>query len=48
MDAIADKLGVVKAEILDPSAENMAVRMALAETQIINDTKDYLEQVRVI
>ncbi|RKP05986.1 hypothetical protein THASP1DRAFT_19051, partial [Thamnocephalis sphaerospora] len=44
MDAIADKLNVSKAEILDPTAENMAVRMALAETQVINDTKGYLEQ----
>jgi multiple RNA-binding domain-containing protein 1 len=44
MDAIASKLNITKAEILDPNADNMAVRMALAETQIINDTKTYLQQ----
>ena len=40
---MAHKLGVSKSEILDPSAENMAVRLALSETQIINETKEFLE-----
>ncbi|KAJ3410073.1 hypothetical protein HDV05_004118 [Chytridiales sp. JEL 0842] len=42
-EAMAKKLGVKKSEILDPSSENMAVRLALAETEIINETKKYLE-----
>ncbi|KAJ3037499.1 hypothetical protein HK097_003496, partial [Rhizophlyctis rosea] len=42
-EAMAKKLGVKKADILDPESENMAVRLALAETHIINETKQYLE-----
>ena len=43
-EAMAKKLNVRKSEILDSSSDNMAVRLALAETSIINDTKEYLEQ----
>ena len=46
-EAMAKKLGVKKADILDPESENMAVRLALAETHIINETKQYLEAVRL-
>ncbi|KAJ3102243.1 hypothetical protein HDU97_000679 [Phlyctochytrium planicorne] len=42
-EAMAMKLGVTKVEILDPSSDNMAVRLAVAETQIIAETKQYLE-----
>ncbi|KAI8816731.1 uncharacterized protein EV422DRAFT_561394 [Fimicolochytrium jonesii] len=42
-EAMAKKLGVRKSEILNPDAENMAVRLALAETHIIAETKKYLE-----
>lgn len=42
MDSIAERLQVSKAEILDPNSDNMAVRMALAETHVIADTKGYL------
>ncbi|RKP38577.1 hypothetical protein BJ085DRAFT_19348, partial [Dimargaris cristalligena] len=44
LDSIAERLEVTKDEILDPSASNMAVRMALAETHILNETKAYLEE----
>ncbi|KAJ3092773.1 hypothetical protein HK102_003036 [Quaeritorhiza haematococci] len=44
ISSMANKLGVAKSEILDPESENMAVRVALAETQIINETKSYLEE----
>ncbi|KAJ3026347.1 UNVERIFIED_CONTAM: putative RNA-binding protein 19 [Siphonaria sp. JEL0065] len=43
-EAMARKLNVKKSDILDPSSENMAVRLALAETDIINETKTYLEE----
>ncbi|KAJ3022223.1 hypothetical protein HKX48_006745 [Thoreauomyces humboldtii] len=42
-EAMAKKLGVRKSDILNPDAENMAVRLALAETHIIAETKKYLE-----
>jgi multiple RNA-binding domain-containing protein 1 len=41
---MARKLGVKKAEILDSTTEDMAVRLALAETNIINETKEYFVQ----
>jgi multiple RNA-binding domain-containing protein 1 len=41
-DAIARKLGVTKSQILDAESSDMAVRLALAETAIINETKEYL------
>ena len=44
-EAMARKLGVTKADILDPTSENLAVRLALAETNIITETKEYLEEV---
>lgn len=43
-EAMAKKLNVRKSDILDADADNMAVRLALAETDIINDTKEYLEE----
>ncbi|KAI8833917.1 hypothetical protein BC829DRAFT_426357 [Chytridium lagenaria] len=43
-EAMALKLGVTKGEILDPGSDNMAVRLAVAETQIIAETKQYLEE----
>jgi multiple RNA-binding domain-containing protein 1 len=44
-EAMAQKLEVSKSDILDVEADNMAVRMALAETHIIQETIKYLEQV---
>lgn len=46
--SIADRLGVGKADILNPGADggpdNAAVRLALAETRIIQETKEFFEQ----
>ena len=43
---MAKKLGVKKADILNHENSDMAVKLALAETTIINETKAYLESVR--
>lgn len=43
-EAMAKRLGVTKAEVLDPDSENLAVRLALAETHVVNETKAYLEE----
>eukprot|EP00002_Diphylleia_rotans_P037967 TRINITY_DN8561_c0_g1_i1.p1 TRINITY_DN8561_c0_g1~~TRINITY_DN8561_c0_g1_i1.p1 ORF type:complete len:683 (+),score=195.43 TRINITY_DN8561_c0_g1_i1:100-2148(+) len=43
-DSIAHKYGMKKSDLLDASADNVAVRLALAETQIINETKAMLEE----
>lgn len=37
----ADRLGVSKSELLDPTSTDGAVRQAVAETQIIQETKAY-------
>ncbi|KAJ2999543.1 hypothetical protein HDV02_002690 [Globomyces sp. JEL0801] len=42
-EAMARKMGVRKSEILDADTDNMAVRLALAETHVIAETKQYLE-----
>lgn len=46
MSSIADRLNISKSELLDPSSENAAVRVALAETHVIAETKQYFENVR--
>ena len=43
-DAVADMYGMTKADLLDPSASDMAVRLALGEVKVINMTKEYLEE----
>jgi multiple RNA-binding domain-containing protein 1 len=45
--AVAAHYGVTKADLLDPSAPDMAVRLALGETQVIAETKAALEEVGV-
>lgn len=47
MSSVADRLKVDKAELLDPSSNNAAVRLALAETHVIAETKKYFENVRI-
>ena len=42
--SVADKLGVSKSEVLDPTSADAAVKQALAETNTIRDTKDYLQK----
>ncbi|KAJ1972817.1 Multiple RNA-binding domain-containing protein 1 [Dimargaris xerosporica] len=43
LDSMAERLGISKGDILDPSASNPAVRVALAETHVVNETKQFLE-----
>ncbi|KAI2616030.1 RNA-binding domain-containing protein [Hypoxylon sp. NC1633] len=40
--SVADRLGVSKAELLDPTSSDAAVKQAIAETSAIQDTKAYL------
>lgn len=46
--SIADRMNVPKADILNPESDNAAVKLALAETHIINETKTFLEEHGVI
>ncbi|KAN0093876.1 RNA-binding domain containing protein [Hyaloscypha variabilis] len=39
--AIADRLGVSKSELLDPTSAESGVKQAIAETSVIRETKDY-------
>jgi multiple RNA-binding domain-containing protein 1 len=48
MSSVAQRLGVSKAELLDPEEGGEAVRLALAETNVIEETKKWLESVRLI
>jgi multiple RNA-binding domain-containing protein 1 len=41
MSSVADRLGVPKAELLDPTSSDAAVRQAHAETHVIQETKAY-------
>lgn len=47
VSSIADRLGVSKADIIDPTSADAAVKQAHAETQLIKETKDYLASVGV-
>ena len=42
--SVADRMNLSKSDILDPSSSNAAVKLALAETHVISETKTYLEQ----
>ncbi|KAI6023260.1 hypothetical protein BKA83DRAFT_4275186 [Pisolithus microcarpus] len=46
--SIADRLSISKADILNPESDNAAVKLALAETHVIQETKAYLESQGVI
>ena len=41
MSSIADRLGVTKSEVLDPTSSDAAVKQAHAETHVIQETKAY-------
>lgn len=43
MKVITEKLGVKASDILDVESGNMAVRVALAETEVLEDTRKWLE-----
>jgi multiple RNA-binding domain-containing protein 1 len=47
VENIAKKHGISKSELLDREAEDLAVRIALGETQIIADTKRSLSNMGV-
>ncbi|KAI0632765.1 hypothetical protein C8Q77DRAFT_1058693 [Trametes polyzona] len=44
VSSIADRMNVSKADILNPESDNAAVKLALAETHVIQETKTFLEQ----
>ncbi|OJA12467.1 hypothetical protein AZE42_10513, partial [Rhizopogon vesiculosus] len=46
--SIADRMGIAKADILNPESDNAAVKLALAETHVIQETKLYLESQGVV
>ncbi|OCH87831.1 hypothetical protein OBBRIDRAFT_795808 [Obba rivulosa] len=48
VSSIADRLHIPKSEILDPASDNTAVKLALAETHIIQETKTFLEENGVV
>ncbi|KAI3340696.1 RNA recognition domain-containing protein [Ustulina deusta] len=39
--SVADRLGISKSELLDPTSSDTGVKQALAESEIIQDTKSY-------
>ena len=41
MEAVANRLGVNKADILDPTSSDAAIKQAHAETHVIQETKEY-------
>lgn len=42
--SVSDRLGISKSDILNPDEGNAAVRLALAETRVISETKQFFEQ----
>ncbi|CAE7130141.1 unnamed protein product [Rhizoctonia solani] len=44
LSSVADRLKISKADILNPEASNASVRLALAETKVIEETKSFFEQ----
>lgn len=44
MSSVADRLGVSKSELLDPTSSDAAVKMAHAETHVIQETKSYFRE----
>jgi len=41
MSTVADRMGISKSELLDPTSSDAAVKQAQAETHIISETKNY-------
>ncbi|KAM3425753.1 hypothetical protein BST61_g7684 [Cercospora zeina] len=44
ISSVANRLGIAKSEILDPTSSDAAVKQAHAETHIIQETKSYFRQ----
>ncbi|KDE05252.1 hypothetical protein MVLG_04387 [Microbotryum lychnidis-dioicae p1A1 Lamole] len=47
MTSVSDRLGLSKATLLDPTVDSAAVRVALAETHVITETKQYFQSAGV-
>ena len=43
MSSIADRMNVSKSDMLNPESDNAAVKLALAETHVVQETKSFLE-----
>ncbi|THH23232.1 hypothetical protein EUX98_g7946 [Antrodiella citrinella] len=48
VSSVADRMNVSKADILNPESDNAAVKLALAETHVIQETKTFLESHGVV
>lgn len=48
LSSVANRMDISKSDILDPESPDAAVKLALAETHIIQETKTYLESHGVI
>ena len=48
LSSVADRMNISKSDILDPESSDAAVKLALAETHVIQETKTYLESHGVI
>ncbi|KAL4248789.1 Multiple RNA-binding domain-containing protein 1 [Abortiporus biennis] len=46
--SIADRMNIPKSEILNPESDNAAVKLALAETHVIQEIKTFLESHGVV
>lgn len=44
MSTVAERMGISKAELLDPTSSDAAVKQAHAETHVIQETKSYFAQ----
>ena len=44
VSSVADRLGISKSDVLDPTSSDAAVKQAHAETHIIQETKAYFKQ----
>lgn len=42
--SVANRLKIDKADLFDPEAQHPAIKLALAETHVINETKQYLQE----
>ncbi|EFA76199.1 RNA-binding region RNP-1 domain-containing protein [Heterostelium album PN500] len=48
ISSLAERYKLTQGEVLDPNATDLAVRMTLMETHIINETKKFLEEEGVV
>lgn len=48
VSSIADRMSISKSDILNPESDNAAVKLALAETHVIQETKSFLESNGVV